>query len=136
MSPPNASVSRDEARGGRRVIRCKVTLFVLLGGMLLLLQYPIGSAHIPWVWGVVLTALLLHCVVMLIDGLFELYDEHRPAWANSPLRYLLPVEPRGFAQLVTLVGLIAVMMVAMEIRDWAGFPPEGFVSPMTVQAHR
>ena len=106
-----------------------MTVFVLLGGMLLGLQYPIGSSHIPSVWGVVLTALLLHSVVMLIDGLCELYDEHRPAWANSPLGYLLPVEPRGFPQLVTLVGLIAVMMIAMEIRDWAGFPPEEVAEP-------
>ena len=129
MSMLTPNTSRGEAHGGRRVIRCKVTVFVLLSGMLLLLQYPIGSAHIPPVWGVVLTVLLLHSVVMLIDGLCELYDEHRPAWANSPLGYLLPVEPRGFPQLVTLVGLIAVMMIAMEIRDCAGFSPEEVAEP-------
>lgn len=94
MLTPNAS--RGEAHGGRRVIRCKVTVFILLGGMLLLLQYPIGSSHIPLMWGAVLTVLLLHSVVMLIDGLCELYDEHRPAWANSPLGYLLPVNPVAF----------------------------------------
>jgi hypothetical protein len=89
-------------------------VFVLPGGMLLGLQYSIGSSHIPPVWAVVLTDLLVYSVVMLIDGLCELYDEHRPAWANSPRGYLLPVEPRGFPQLVTLVGLIGVMMIAME----------------------
>lgn len=30
---------------------------------------------------------------------------------------------------VTLVGLIAVMMIAMEIRDGAGFPPEEVTEP-------
>ena len=129
MNTPTASVPKREARAGRRAARCKVTLFVLLGGILLGLQYPIGCSHIPWVWGVVLTGLLVYSVVMLIDGLCELYDEHRPAWANSPLGYVLPVEPRGFPQLATLMGLIAVMMVAMEIRDWASFPPEEVAGP-------
>ncbi len=124
MSTRTVSVPKNEARGGRRAVRCKVMVFVLLGGMLVGLQYPIGSSHIPPVWNVVLTALLLHSVVMLIDGLCELYDKHRPAWAKSPLGYLLPVEPRGFPQLATLVGLIVVMMIAMKIRECARFTQE------------
>ena len=57
MSTRTGCVPKAEARGGRRAVRRKVAFFVLLGGVLLGLQYPIGSSHIPWVWGVVLTAL-------------------------------------------------------------------------------
>ncbi len=119
MGPPTASRLRNVAHGGRRVVRRKTAFLIVLGGMLLALQYPIGSSHIPGAWGAGLTALLLWCAAMLIDALCERSDERQPAWANRPLGYVLPVGPRGFRQLATLAALLAAMALAMGIRGCA-----------------
>jgi hypothetical protein len=56
-----------------------------------------------------------------------LFDRNRPSWADGFWGLVLPVEPRGFPQLVALVSLAAAMFIAMEIRGCAGLstlPPE------------
>ena len=114
---------------GKRAVRCKLAIFAVATGILLVLQYPIEAFDVSVQWAIALTVLLVHAVVMLADALCELFDGKRPRWAESGLGYLLPVRPRGFSQLVTLVGLIAAMIVAMQIRSCAGGGPEELPGP-------
>ncbi len=118
----NTSLYDDAQRRrgvGRKVVCWKLTTFLFLAVVLLALQYPIGQSYIPKAWEYVVMVLLVHSVVMLADALCELFDRKRPHWADTPLGFLLPVEPRGFPQLITLLGLLGAVAIAMGIRGCA-----------------
>ncbi len=103
-----------------RPVRAKLISYLVLTLVFLVLQYPIGASHLSAAWGLMITLVLIHSVVMLADAACGLFDRNRPSWADGFWGLVLPVEPRGFPQLVALVGLTAAMFVAMGIRGCAG----------------
>ena len=111
--------ARRHLRAGKKVVCWKLATFSLLSTVLLLLQYPIGHSQITKAWEYFVLVLLVHSVVMVADALCGLFNEHRAQWSNTLLGFLLPVEPRGFPQLVTLLGLLGAVAIAMAIRGCA-----------------
>lgn len=113
----------DKPTLGKRIVCWKLATFALSTSVLLLAQYLIAHSEIHKAWDILFSVLLAHSVVMLTDALCELADENAPNWSSVTMGFLLPVEPRGVSSVAMMIGLIAAIALAIQIRGCADGPP-------------
>ena len=118
------SEDQDPRCPPKKIVWAKLATFLVLSGILLGLQFLVGSWKVSPVWGHVLIVAFAYAIVMVTDATCELFDRRGVPWDNWVLGFLLPVEPRGISQAFALVGLIAAVAIAIEIQGCQAPPKE------------
>ncbi len=115
MDHPSQEDVTAQPVADKAIVRWKLATFAASTALLLLVQY-LAAGAVSGAWDMVLLLLLAHSAVMLTDAVCELYDERAPRWKNVVTGFLLPVEPRGFSNVLMMIGLFVVIALAIQIR--------------------